>query len=180
MDAVIAASDPSVPPAQLYAYAYVEGLDDYVRDEIGLGKKDGDPTVTQLASVSTTKAVSGFGHLGIDDFWLDLHATRQPLSVYLPLGYDVSRLAHLPAWNEEKPNPRLVDSVVFPTLALETAARRMRRSSAAARSSWGTRRRRIRPAHHRRTGLLDIRLFQRGREPGAGAAQQVPGATEAV
>jgi hypothetical protein len=117
MDAVIAASDASVPPAQLYAYAYVEGLDDYVRDEIGLGKKDGDPTMAQLTSVSTTNAVSGFGHLGIDDFWLDLHAKSQPLSVYLPVGYDVSVLRHQSAWNEEEPK-RLVDSAVFPNLAM--------------------------------------------------------------
>jgi hypothetical protein len=137
MDAVIAASDASVPPdelypyaylgglkldasvppAQLYAYAYVEGLDDYVRDEIGLGKKDGDPTMAQLTSVGTTNAVSGFGHLGIDDFWLDLHAKSQPLSVYLPVGYDLSVLRHQSAWNEEEPK-RLVDSAVFPNLAM--------------------------------------------------------------
>ena len=113
LDVVIAASDASLPPAQLYCFAATEGVIDYVRDVIGLGDT-GDPTVAQLAGVNTAIGLSGYGYLGTDDFWLDLHAKREPLTAgYLPAGYDLSKLAHEPAINEQG---RTVDSVKFPDL----------------------------------------------------------------
>lgn len=115
-EVISAASGAGLPPAELYAYAMVEGLDDYVRDEIGMGDT-GEPTLAQLAGVSTTNPIAGFAHLGIDDFWLDLTAAREPLTGHLPVGYDVSLLAHQGALNEERP-PRLVDSVLFPNLRM--------------------------------------------------------------
>jgi hypothetical protein len=118
MNAVIAASDAALPPAQLYSYAALEGLIDYVRDDIGLGDTD-EPTAAQLASVSTSKAVSGFDYLGTDDFWADLNAANEPLSAHLPAGYDLSLLSHDPRVNKRG---RTVDSVRFPSLAMSLQA----------------------------------------------------------
>ena len=136
------ATSAGLPPAELYAYAMVEGLDDYVRDEIGFGSEDKSrPTLLQLANVSTTNPIAGFAHLGIDDFWLDLHAIDEPLTRHLPIGYDISLLAHQSAWNEETPK-RLVDSARFPTLmmglqALAASIKRRRALFVADASAFG-------------------------------------------
>jgi hypothetical protein len=117
-DVISAANEAGLPPAELYAYAMVEGLDDWVRDEIGFPKGEGrEPTLAELASVNTARPVIGFAHLGIDDFWLDLASTRKPLSGFLPSGFDTSLVTHEAAENEEEP-PRLVDSAGFPTLKM--------------------------------------------------------------
>ena len=112
MDVVIAAADSDMPADQLYCYAAREGLIDYVRDELGLGKND-EPTQAQLAGVSTSKAVSGFDYLGVDDFWTDMSAKREALSGHLPSGYDLTKVSHEARTNEKG---RVVDSAKFPDL----------------------------------------------------------------
>ena len=143
-EVVSAATGAGLPPAELYAYAMVEGLDDYVRDEIGFGPKDKrEPSLAELAGVSTTKPLPGFAYLGIDDFWLDLRSAREPLTHHLPVGYNVGLLAHQSAWNEEdKEHPRLVDSAIFPTLrmglqALAASIKRRRALFVADASAFG-------------------------------------------
>ena len=114
MDAIFTAADAALPADQLWAYAFKEGLADYVRNEIGLSKND-EPAMKQLMAVSTTKAVSGFQYLGTDDFWTDLTAKRMPLSGYLPQGYDLTRIEHESNRNEKY---RWVDSARSPDLIM--------------------------------------------------------------
>ena len=142
LDEIIWVATSAGLPAELYAYAMVEGLDDYVRDEIGFGSEDKSrPTLLQLANVEHHDPIAGFAHLGIDDFWLDLHAIDEPLTRHLPIGYDISLLAHQSAWNEETPK-RLVDSARFPTLmmglqALAASIKRRRALFVADASAFG-------------------------------------------
>ena len=128
MDQVITASDSSMPADQLWVYACREGLVTWVRDQIGLGKT-GDPTELQLQGVGTGGPISGFGYLGTDDFWADLNAARQPLSGFLPAGYDLGKLKHESDINE---HGRTVDSVEFPDLkmGLEATAAEFKRRRA--------------------------------------------------
>lgn len=112
MNIVIEVSDASLPASQLFCYAAKEGLIDYVRAEIGLAAT-ADPTMAQLKSVSTTKTVSGFVYLGVDDFWADLTAKNEPLTKHLPAGYSTAALPHVPHINESQ---RTVDSTDFPGL----------------------------------------------------------------
>jgi len=124
VDEIAAASDADMPADQLYAYAMKEGLVDYVRDEIGLGKT-ADPSTTQLFGVSTTKSISGFGYLGTDDFFTELTA-KEPLTSFLPKGYDTTKLTRDPRTNELN---RTVESAIFPNLrmGLQALAAMMKR-----------------------------------------------------
>jgi hypothetical protein len=114
LDVIISVADAEIPADQLWAYANVEGLVDYVRDEIGLGAK-ADPTEAQLKTVSTTKAISGFGYLGVDDFFTDLNAKNEPLADHLPKGYDTSKVTKDVQTNEQG---RAVQSGIFPNLKM--------------------------------------------------------------
>lgn len=114
LDVIIDVADAYIPAEQLWAYANVEGLVDFVRDEIGLAKTS-EPTDAQLKSVSTTTPVSGFGYLGLDDFFTDLTAKREPLSDHLPKGYNTSKVALDVQQNEKG---REVQSGIFPNLKM--------------------------------------------------------------
>ena len=114
LNVIIAVADAEIPADQVWAYANVEGLVDYVRGEIGLGAK-ADPTEAQLNSVSTTKAISGFDYLGVDDFFTDLGAKNEPLSGHLPKGYDTSKVTKDARTNEQG---REVQSGIFPNLKM--------------------------------------------------------------
>ncbi|MFD0469998.1 hypothetical protein ACFQ0B_17930 [Nonomuraea thailandensis] len=111
LDVVFAAATPDLPADQLYAYAYLEGLVDYVRDRIGLGKKAGDPTDAQLRSVSVTGPIFGYDYLGTDRFFLDMYASRVPGRNFLP--YDPGRVVLDTRRNEKG---TLVESALFPSL----------------------------------------------------------------
>jgi hypothetical protein len=114
LDEIIGQADSEITAEQLWAYANKEGLFLYVRNEIGLGK-NADPTAAQLQGVSTTKDISGFEYIGSDDFFTDLTARKEPLSGYLPKGYDVTKLTLDPHKNEKK---RMVQSAIFPNLKM--------------------------------------------------------------
>jgi len=128
LDVIISAADAEMPAEQLWAYANVEGLVDYVRDQIGLDKTT-DPTAAQLNTVSTSGQVSGFGALGMDDFFTDLTAKNEPLSGHLPKGFDVSKVRKDAQTNEKG---REVESAVFPDLkmALQALAASLKRRRA--------------------------------------------------
>ncbi|WP_437335446.1 eCIS core domain-containing protein [Sorangium sp. So ce394] len=114
MDVIYAVADQDMPADQLWCYAFKEGLVDYVRDEIGLSKT-ADPTMAQLKGVSTTKTISGFDYVGTDDFWADYTAKKEPLSGYLPKGYDLTKVTRDPRVNEKG---RTVESAQFPDLKM--------------------------------------------------------------
>lgn len=114
LDVIISVADADIPAEQLWAYANVEGLVDYVRSQIGLGKT-AEPTEAQLKSVSTVKAISGFDYLGTDDFFTDLTAKNEPLTGHLPKGYDTSKVTLDERTNEAG---RKVQSGVFPDLKM--------------------------------------------------------------
>lgn len=114
LDEIFAAADADMPADQLYVYAMKEGLVDYVRDETGVGK-GADPTTAQLAGVSTAKPISGFDYLGTDDFFTELTAKREPLTKFLPSGYDTKKVTPDPRLNEKK---RTVQSGIFPNLRM--------------------------------------------------------------
>ena len=119
MNEIVDASDWAIPPDQLYAYAAIEGLIDYVRAAAGFPRGDkSELTWAQVDAVSTTLAFSGFGFLGSDDFWTDLDSPRQPLRGHLPLGFPVGSIGHELAPQEAKHGVpgRIVDSAVFPNL----------------------------------------------------------------
>jgi hypothetical protein len=133
MNDIVDASDWAIPPDELYAYAAIEGLIDYVRAVLGITDKKVHPTEAQLTTVSTAIPFSGFGFLGADDFWLDLHATRHPMSGHLPPGFPLASVLHQAAQQEPKDGKpgRIVDSAVFPNLkvglqALVASLRRRR------------------------------------------------------
>ena len=129
VDEIFTAADAGMPVDQLYAYAMKEGLVDYVRDEIGLSKT-ADPSRTQLAAVSTTKSIPGFAYLGTDDLFTELTATKEPLTAFLPKGYDTTKLIRDPRTNELG---RTVQSAIFPNMkmglqALAATMKRRRKS----------------------------------------------------
>jgi hypothetical protein len=111
-DIIYSASDPTMSPDAVFTIAYNEGLDKYVRDEIGL-PQGAVPTVAQLDSVSTTKPVDGFAYLGLDDFRTDLDAGQVPLRNLLPPGYDLSKLVPIDRRNEFG---TIKHSAIFPDL----------------------------------------------------------------
>lgn len=114
LDVIVSVADAELPADQLWAYANVEGLVDYVRNEIGLGA-NADPTEAQLKTVSTNKSISGFNYLGTDDFFTDLNAKNEPLSGHLPAGYDTSKVTKDVRTNEQG---REVQSAIFPNLKM--------------------------------------------------------------
>ncbi|UBU12493.1 hypothetical protein [Nonomuraea gerenzanensis] len=111
LDVVFTAATAGLPPDQLYTYAYLEGLVDYVRDRIGLGRQAGDPTDAQLRSVPTTSPIFGYDYLGTDRFFLDMSAARVPGRSFLP--YDPKRVVLDTRRNEKG---TLVESALFPDL----------------------------------------------------------------
>ncbi|GAA2907471.1 hypothetical protein [Nonomuraea rubra] len=113
LEVVFTAATPDLPADQLYTYAFLEGLADYVRDRIGLGKDDGDPTDAQLRSVSTTSPIFGYDYLGTDRFFLDMNASRVPGRNFLP--YDQRRVVLDTRRNEKG---TLVESALFPNLTM--------------------------------------------------------------
>ncbi|GAA2211372.1 hypothetical protein GCM10009850_068310 [Nonomuraea monospora] len=113
LDVVFTAATPDLPVDQLYTYAYLEGLVDYVRDLIGLGKNSGDPTDAQLRSVPTTSPIFGYDYLGTDRFFLDMDAARVPGRNFLP--YDPKRIGLDTRRNEKG---TLVESALFPNLTM--------------------------------------------------------------
>lgn len=110
--------DSELPADELWAYAFKEGLVDYIRDEIGLAATD-DPTEAQLKSVSVAKTISGFDYLGLDDFITDLSAKREPLKGFLPVGYDLSKVKEVKRINEKG---REVKSGEFPNMLMAVQA----------------------------------------------------------
>ena len=114
VDVIVSVADTDMPADQLYAYAMREGLVDYIRDEAGV-KANADPTTTQLAGVSTTKSISGFSYLGTDDFFTELTASAEPLTKYLPPGFDPKEATKDPHTNE---HGRTVQSAIFPNLKM--------------------------------------------------------------
>jgi hypothetical protein len=160
LDSIIAAATPDLPPVQLWAYAFKEGTDKYVRHEIGLTRDSkAEPTEAQLAGVSTKKAVSGFDFIGIDDFFTDLRTKKEPLSKYLPSGF----LSKVTLDERENEHHRIVKSAKAAdlTTAFQAMAAMLRRRRALFLADQEVR---LCGAHHRRARLLDIRLFQRRRE----------------
>jgi hypothetical protein len=127
-DIIYRVADAELPAVQLYAYAQKEGLTDYVRDQLGLAKTD-EPSKAQLAAVRTTKAVSGFGYLGLDDYGDEVGAKRHPLTEFLPPGFDRSAVRPATRNNEYG---REVHSGEFPTLlsALQALAAMLERRRA--------------------------------------------------
>jgi hypothetical protein len=126
LDVVFTAATPDLPADQLYTYAFLEGLVDYVRDRIGLGKS-GDPTDAQLRSVSVTGPIFGYDYLGTDRFFLDMNAARVPGRNFLP--YDPRRVVLDTRRNEKG---TLVESALFPdlTMGLQGEAAMLRRRRA--------------------------------------------------
>lgn len=125
-DIIIKVADADMPADQLFAYANKEGLIDYVRGEIsGLGST-ATPTSAQLAGVSTTKSISGFEHFGLDDFRDELTAKREPLTGFLPAGFDIKKTTPEDRVNEKG---RTVHSAIFPdlTMALQSLAAMLKR-----------------------------------------------------
>lgn len=114
VDIIYQVADSEVPADQLYAYAAKEGLINYVRDQIGLGKT-AEPTQAQLKGVSTTTSISGFDYLGLDDFETDLNATREPLIGFLPTSFEHSKTTPIQQTNEKG---RKVHSIQVPDLKM--------------------------------------------------------------
>jgi hypothetical protein len=118
VDVIYSVADADVPPVQLYSYAEKEGLVNYVRDKIGLDKKD-EPTKAQLGAVSTTESISGFTYLGLDDFGTELGGPRKPLTGFLPSGLDQTKVKLIKKTNEKG---RVVTSGEFPNLTMALQA----------------------------------------------------------
>jgi Domain of unknown function (DUF4157) len=126
VDIIINVANADMPADQLFAYANKEGLIDYVRGEIpGLGST-ATPTSAQLAGVSTTKSISGFDRFGLDDFRDELTAKREPLTGFLPAGFDLKKTTPEDRVNEKG---RTVHSAIFPdlTMALQALAAMLKR-----------------------------------------------------
>jgi len=118
-DLIIQVADVEMPADQLFAYAAKEGLiDRYVRPQMGLSPTD-EPTKEQLKSVSTSKSISGFVALGLDDIVTDLTAKREPLTGFLPPGFDRSKATEVTKTNEMG---REVKSMDFPNLLMALQA----------------------------------------------------------
>jgi hypothetical protein len=101
VDVIYDVADAKMPADQLYLYAASEGLIDvYVRGQIGLSDT-AVPTKPQLATVDTNKSLSGFAVLGTDDFMTDMAAKREPLTKYLPSGFDKSKATEIKRTNEK-------------------------------------------------------------------------------
>ena len=107
-----------ISPIELWAYAFKEGIDKYVRKQIGISATT-DPTEAQLGKVSISKSVSGFGFLGLDDFMTDLKAKRKPLIKFLPKGYDLKKVKEVKKINE---HGRTVRSGKFPNMLMAIQA----------------------------------------------------------
>jgi phage antirepressor YoqD-like protein len=111
-------ADAKLPADELWAYAFKEGLVDYIRSEIGLAATD-EPTGAQLKSVSVTKKISGFAYLGLDDFMTELSTKREPLSGFLPAGFDLTKVKEIKRINEKG---REVKSGEFPNMLMAVQA----------------------------------------------------------
>ncbi len=111
-------SDAVLPADELWAYAFKEGLVDYVRDEIGLAATS-DPTEAQLKAVKVTNGISGFDYLGLDDFMTELSAKRKPLTGFLPAGFDLKKVKEIKEINEKG---REVKSGKFPAMLMAVQA----------------------------------------------------------
>ncbi len=111
-------SDAVLPADELWAYAFKEGLVDYVRDEIGLDATS-DPTEAQLKAVKVTNEISGFDYLGLDDFMTELSAKRKPLTGFLPAGFDLKKVKEIKEINEKG---REVKSGKFPAMLMAVQA----------------------------------------------------------
>jgi hypothetical protein len=125
VDIIYQVADADLPADELYAYAMKEGLVDYVRGKIGLGQND-VPTDAQLKAVSTTEDISGFDYLGLDVFMTELTTKRDPLTGFLPKGFDVSKVPEEKRINEEGKEVR---SGPFPnlTMAIQALAAMLKR-----------------------------------------------------
>jgi hypothetical protein len=101
VDVIFNVADATIPPLQLYTYAAIEGLlNRYVRPQLGLAST-AFPTKAQLATVRTDKPISGFVALGLDDFMTEMNAPREPLSKFLPAGYDPKKAQEVRHINEK-------------------------------------------------------------------------------
>lgn len=117
-DIIIQAADADMPADQLYVYAAKEGLIELVRDQVGLTSKD-EPTAAKLGTFDTTKKVSGFQYLGLDDFLTDMDAKRFPHRAMLPTGFDLKKVTTEKSKNEKG---REIDTPVFPDLLMAVQA----------------------------------------------------------
>jgi hypothetical protein len=100
-DTVIGAARTEVPAAMLFAIASREGMiDEYIRRQVPSPPSD-RLTEPQMATVRVDTPVSGFGALGLDDFFTDLDAPRMPIRALLPSGFDTTALTPATAVNEK-------------------------------------------------------------------------------
>ncbi|MBL9040929.1 MAG: DUF4157 domain-containing protein [Myxococcales bacterium] len=117
-DILYQAADADMPVDQLFAYASKEGLIDYIRSRLGLGQKD-EATAAQLNGMPINEPISGFSYLGLDDYKDELHHKNEPLSKFLPKGFDDSKVADEVRVNEQG---REVHSGTFPDLLMAIQA----------------------------------------------------------
>jgi len=110
--------DAELPVDELWAYAFKEGLVDYIRDKIGLDATD-NPTEAQLKSVKVTESISGYEYLGLDDFIAGLSSKRKPLTGFLPAGFDLTKVNEIKRINEKG---REVKSGEFPNMLMAVQA----------------------------------------------------------
>ncbi|MDX1997432.1 MAG: DUF4157 domain-containing protein [Thermoanaerobaculia bacterium] len=106
----IEVATPAIPAAFLYVSSAREGLiDQYIRAQVP-GAASDRLSNAEMATVRTDRPVSGFNMLGLDDFFTDLAATRQPLAGFLPTGFDPTRLTETPHVNEQGRTVRSADA----------------------------------------------------------------------
>ncbi|MBV9990037.1 MAG: DUF4157 domain-containing protein [Alphaproteobacteria bacterium] len=110
-DVIIQVATAAVPPAFLYAVAGREGLvDQYIRGQVASPAQDDRLSESEMAGVRVDKKVSGFGELGLDDFFTELGATRQPLKNFFPSGFTEKNVTESTNTNEKGRTVRSADA----------------------------------------------------------------------
>ena len=109
VDVIYKVATVDMPATEVYNYAMIEGLIDWIRDKIGVSGS-GRPTKTQLGAVTSAGTVSGFAYLGMDDFVTDYEDKDQLIKTALPAGFD-SKFTEASNINEHGRTVRSADFV---------------------------------------------------------------------